>query len=181
MQLASHANTPWDHGARRDWRLKVVDHRGASGRRSPAWERLPFPGDAFDACRIERVLQHVRSPAAVLNEVWRVLRADGGVAVLEPDWCSLTFEAADATTSAAVTAGVALAIRQPAIGRQLRRLLVDTGFSRVHVAVDTATYPTLADVEAVLSSRPGAIGRAAARAVTAGLVPATAARSWLDE
>jgi SAM-dependent methyltransferase len=54
-------------------------------------ERLPFRSASVDGCRIERVLQHVRSPEHVMAEVARVLRPGGVLAAFEPDWASLAF------------------------------------------------------------------------------------------
>ena len=58
-------------------------------------ERLDLPAGRFDACRFERVLQHLTSPAAALRETARVLRPGGQVAALEPDWRRLELTGAD--------------------------------------------------------------------------------------
>ncbi|MFC1430649.1 methyltransferase domain-containing protein [Streptacidiphilus sp. N1-3] len=125
--------------------------------------RLPFRDGAFDACRIERVLQHVADPAAVLAEARRVLRPGGTLGVSEPDWASFTLASADPEAAAAVTDQVGAQIAQRAIGRQLRRLLVDAGFGSVRIEVELAVYRTLEELDLVISLR-----RAAERACAAG-------------
>ena len=44
---------------------------------------LPFPDDAFDACRCDRTVQHLPDPSAAVNELARVTRPGGVVAVSE--------------------------------------------------------------------------------------------------
>jgi ubiquinone/menaquinone biosynthesis C-methylase UbiE len=48
-------------------------------------QRLDLPDQSFDACRAERVLQHVEDPKAALSEMVRVLRPGGRIVVVEPD------------------------------------------------------------------------------------------------
>jgi ubiquinone/menaquinone biosynthesis C-methylase UbiE len=36
--------------------------------------QLPYGDKTFDGCRIDRVLQHIRDPAAAIGEMVRVLR-----------------------------------------------------------------------------------------------------------
>ena len=84
--------------------------------------RLPFLEDDFDGCRIERVLQHVQDPGAVLDEVIRVVKPGGFLAVLEPDHTSLRVECADPWVLArSVTA------RHASIGAELADLLRERG------------------------------------------------------
>ncbi len=51
---------------------------------------LPYPADFFDACRIERMLMHVKEPARVLAELNRVLKPGGWLILVEPDWGTLS-------------------------------------------------------------------------------------------
>lgn len=39
--------------------------------------RIPLADDAFDAVVVQAVLEHVLEPQAVVDEIWRVLKADG--------------------------------------------------------------------------------------------------------
>ena len=47
---------------------------------------LPFATASFDACRCERVLQHVIHPDQTVSEMVRVTKPDGWVVAFEPDW-----------------------------------------------------------------------------------------------
>jgi ubiquinone/menaquinone biosynthesis C-methylase UbiE len=53
---------------------------------------LPLETGAFDACRSERLFQHVHNPDAILAEMARVTRPGGWVVVLEPDWGTLSVD-----------------------------------------------------------------------------------------
>jgi ubiquinone/menaquinone biosynthesis C-methylase UbiE len=53
---------------------------------------LPFEDATFDRARMDRALQHVADPAAVLSELLRVLKPGGLLRIGEPDWDSLTVD-----------------------------------------------------------------------------------------
>ena len=57
--------------------------------------RLPFATGAFDVCRCERVLQHLRDGQSAIVEMARVTKPSGIVVVADSDWASLTIDAAD--------------------------------------------------------------------------------------
>jgi SAM-dependent methyltransferase len=54
-------------------------HPGVDVRQAPA-ERLPFPGDAFDAALAQLVVHFMKDPVAGITEIARVTRRDGVVA-----------------------------------------------------------------------------------------------------
>lgn len=137
---------------------------------------LPFRDRTFDACRIERVLQHVADPAAVLGEVRRVLRPGGSVAVLEPDWASFTLASADPGTAEAVAAEVGATIRHRRVGRDLRRLLHRARMCGVRTEVELVTYEDLETLGRMLS-----LQEAADRAVASGRVLRAAAERLMAE
>ena len=89
-------------------------------------ERLPFGDAAFDGARIERVLQHVDEPGAILAEIRRVVRPGGLVVAAEPDWGLLALDASPAAARAFVAA-CEQCIRHPWMGRELRRRCVEAG------------------------------------------------------
>jgi ubiquinone/menaquinone biosynthesis C-methylase UbiE len=53
---------------------------------------LPFPDDTFDACRSERVFQHLPDPAGALTEMIRVTRPGGRIVVFDTDHSSRTLD-----------------------------------------------------------------------------------------
>lgn len=50
---------------------------------------LPFADEAFDACRADRVVQHLDDPLAAITEFVRVTRPGGRIVVADPDQESL--------------------------------------------------------------------------------------------
>lgn len=49
-------------------------------------EQMPFAEATFDRVRADRALQHMQHPGRALAEMWRVLRPEGVVTLVEPDW-----------------------------------------------------------------------------------------------
>ena len=56
-------------------------------------EALPFDDATFDACRAERVLQHLAHPERAVGEMRRVLRPGGRLVLLDVDWDTLVVTA----------------------------------------------------------------------------------------
>lgn len=101
---------------------------------------LPFEKNEFGAVLIERMLQHVADPTAVVREAARVVRPGGAVLVVEPDWTTLGIASGDPSVTAVVLAAVRGQIRHPGVGRELRRLLVDAGAT--DIVVDAEVHET---------------------------------------
>ena len=57
-------------------------------------EILPFTDNYFDACRSERVFQHLKDPESVLKEMIRVTKVNGRINILDPDWGTVTINSA---------------------------------------------------------------------------------------
>lgn len=53
---------------------------------------LPFSSDQFDACRSERLFQHLHEPAAALREMVRVTKPGGRIVVLDTDWGTFSMD-----------------------------------------------------------------------------------------
>jgi len=47
---------------------------------------LPFADGSLNSCKVDRVLQHVEQPDAVLRELFRSVSSSGHVVCAEPDW-----------------------------------------------------------------------------------------------
>lgn len=133
--------------------------------------QLPFRASAFDGCRIERVLQHVPDPGAILDEVMRVVQPGGFIAILEPDHTSLRVET---TSGDASLLGRWPTPRHPAIGVELADLLRERG-CHVDDVVTELSFGYALDripVNAELTLQ---------RAVEAGALAAQDRDVWLEE
>lgn len=95
---------------------------------------LPFPDASFDACRAERVLQHVDDPRAALSEMWRVARPGARVAAAEPDYGDLTIIGGDLALTRRILDCRRGHFRSSRIGLQLPILFKRQGFEDVSVA-----------------------------------------------
>ncbi len=134
---------------------------------------LPFPDGCFDACRIDRTLEHLQDPAAALRELVRVCRPGGRVATAEPDWDTLAIDAPDLATSRAVTRAQSAEIAHGTIGRSLRRLLLEAGLRDVVVDTMALAFEDLPTAEAVYG-----LGHALAKVVASGEVERAHADAW---
>lgn len=56
---------------------------------------LPFAAGTFDACRSERLFQHLPDAEAALAEMVRVTKRDGRVVVLDTDWGTASVDSGD--------------------------------------------------------------------------------------
>ncbi|MEA2540576.1 MAG: hypothetical protein QOH35_1942 [Acidobacteriaceae bacterium] len=93
---------------------------------------LPFASGSLHSCKVDRTLQHVERPAAVVNEIFRTLCSGGTVVCAEPDWG--TFAINDAHPIAVQIAKVwREGFRNPRIGHELKDLLKKAGFVDVQV------------------------------------------------
>ena len=93
---------------------------------------MPFAANAFDAVRVERVLQHVADPATALAELARVLRPAGRIMIAEPDWPNLRVLACPDDLADDIPRRLMARIRQPELARSLTGLLNASGWCAVH-------------------------------------------------
>jgi SAM-dependent methyltransferase len=133
--------------------------------------RLPFGTSVLDGCRIERVLQHVADPGAVLDEVVRVVRPGGFIAILEPDHTSLRVEAA---TADANLLGRWPSPRHPAIGVKIEDLLRERGCHVDDVVTELSFGYALDRI-------PVTADLTLQRAVAAGALATRDRDAWLEE
>lgn len=84
---------------------------------------MPFTTDAFDAVRVERVLQHVADPVTALAEIGRVLRPAGRIMIAEPDWPDLRVLGCPDDLADDIARRQIARIRQPELARSLAGLL----------------------------------------------------------
>jgi ubiquinone/menaquinone biosynthesis C-methylase UbiE len=96
-------------------------------------QRLSFEDNRFDTCRTERVLMYVDKPDQALDEMLRVLRPGGHVAMFEFDYECIVVDAPDTQLTQRLMSIVSSSIPSPRIGRQLPRLLRERGVEPIVV------------------------------------------------
>ncbi|SRR5579884_82939 len=125
---------------------------------------LPFADGAFDACRVETVLQHVHDPARALAEVARVTRPGGRVVCLEFDLGTAMVDSPRRATTRTILTSLADAFAQGWVGRQLPRLLAEVGLVEISISprVMLGGYPfwrLLLDRHLAWLQESGVLGR----------------------
>jgi ubiquinone/menaquinone biosynthesis C-methylase UbiE len=105
-------------------RQGVIPHDDGAQLVCASATRLPYPAGAFDAVRIDRVLQHVHGPEQTLCEVFRVLRSGGVAYVADTDWSTLTISCLPRDLHERIRDFyLNAAVAQPTVGSQLARMI----------------------------------------------------------
>jgi SAM-dependent methyltransferase len=135
-------------------------------------EALPFADASLAGCRIERVLQHVPDPAAVLAEVARCLRPGALLTVLEPDWSTFRVRC----DRGDVPAGWISGVRHPNVGGALWGLAEGTGFDVLDRVEELSVWRSLEVLDRVVN-----VAESVDRAVDAGRIGRAEAEAWRHE
>lgn len=112
--------------------------------------QMPFPDRSFDVVFSHALFEHLGEPDAALEEIRRVLRPGGLVAISSPDWSGNLMAPRDQEVERAVAVFRAIQQRNggnPYVGRELGRLLEEARFSRIGM---TAMYDCYEDVPFVV-------------------------------
>ena len=103
---------------------------------------LPFATGTFDACRSERLFQHVGQPAQVLGEMLRVTKSSGWIVVVDTDWSSFSVDSVDMGIERRLAGVLAQRVLQNGCaGRQLFRLFRQQQIQ--DISVETVTHITV--------------------------------------
>lgn len=116
---------------------------------------LPFPEATFDACRAERVFQHLERPDDALRDVYRVLRPAGSLVAIDHDWETLTVSGGDERVTARIVSLLAASFANGAAGRNHATLLERAGFHDARVLAGVTTLPLGLAYTFVLRSAAG--------------------------
>ena len=106
---------------------------------------LPFANGQFDAVFAHALFEHLREPARALSEMRRVLRSSGIVGLRSPDWAGWFVYPPSPVIEQAFHLFKEIQIANggnPHVGRALRSLLRESGFSNVALS---ASYELVYD------------------------------------
>lgn len=141
---------------------------------------LPFEDGSFDACRCERVLQHLDEPLAAIREMMRVVRPGGSVLILDPDFGTGVLDTSHPEIHERMRVfGQTWREAQPGSGwrgRQLWGLAHQAGLEAVVVESLTVTITSYEAANAVAGLETRAAG-----AVNAGAVSQEEADAYLED
>ncbi len=98
---------------------------------------LPFANDAFDGVRTERLLMHVADADRVLDEITRVVRPGGRVAIFDFDWETFMVDSSDRELTRTLLKSFADTMKHGWIGRQLPGMFRVRKFSELQVVPHT--------------------------------------------
>jgi len=152
------------HGAVEGLSFEIADAAG-----------LPFDDASFDACRIDRVLQHIADPARVVREMARVLRPGGVLVAYDNDWETLTVASVDRALTRTVLNAWCDRFPSGWIGRELVPLFLSAGLRDV-----VATPRTLVLCELATADRLYCFFATAGRLAESGIIGRHDARCWSD-
>jgi ubiquinone/menaquinone biosynthesis C-methylase UbiE len=139
-------------------------------------EHLPFDSNTFDACRADRVLQHLGNPTQAICELIRVTKPGGHIVVSEPDWETLSINSKYAETSRALKNLIISSIKNPSIGVNLPALFYNAGITST--PIHTFCLP-LSDFD--LASEILLLKHATELAQNSRLIDTEKLKLWIDE
>ncbi|MFC4858081.1 methyltransferase domain-containing protein [Actinophytocola glycyrrhizae] len=131
---------------------------------------LSFPSASFDGVRVKLVRQHSPAIDTADDELVRVLRPGGRLAVFDYDFETLALDHPDRETTRAIVRYWVDNHREGWSGRQLRRRFASRGMTGLSITPHTVQMP----FGFFRSSMEGTL----TQAVRAGAVPADPARWW---
>jgi ubiquinone/menaquinone biosynthesis C-methylase UbiE len=105
-------------------------------------QNLPFANGFLNSCKVDRTLQHVERPVAVLNEMFRTVCSGGTVVCAEPDWGTFAIDDTDRAMARQIAEIWSESFRHPRIGSQLNRYLEEVGFVEIRVQEALLTTPS---------------------------------------
>ena len=102
---------------------------------------LDEPDGSFDAVRSERMLQWVADPGAAVDEMARVLRSGGRLALTDTDWSTFSLDIGDEDLNARVRTAMRDERGRPSnVGRRLGELVAAAGLNVVDATQATQTW-----------------------------------------
>ncbi|WP_363346223.1 methyltransferase domain-containing protein [Methylocystis echinoides] len=111
--------------------------------------RLPLVDHSVDAARIDRSLQHMENPEAVLAEMVRVTKRGGRIVTCEPDWETFVLFNGEFDDSSKIAGLFKRSIRNPFIGRELASLMNECGVKHLDAHVHTFWTNKLNDADVI--------------------------------
>lgn len=139
-------------------------------------QQLPFADHTFDAARVDRTLQHIASPQTVIAEMARVVRPDGWVVAVEPDWGTFTVDSDQRPLTRQLLNYWCDNFPSGWVGRHLYRYFRQAGLTDLQVYPETIVFTQFELADQVL-----ALVQTAHKAEANGIASPSAIQDWLSE
>lgn len=139
-------------------------------------QNLPFPDNTFDAARVERTLQHLKEPQKAITEMVRVVRREGRLVAMEPDWETFTVNSENRTLTRQLLNFWCNNFPRGWVGRYLLRYFHRAGLTDIEFNPETLVITQLD-----LADRVFDLFETVHRAQQVGLVTQQEAQDWLNE
>jgi len=124
-------------------------------------QHLPFGSGSLNSCKVDRTLQHVERPAAVLDEIFRTLCSGGTVVCAEPDWGTFAIDDAQHRIAQQIAKVWSEGFRNPRIGHELKDRLKEAGFVDVQIKEVILSTPSFESSDIVFDITQSALQLAA--------------------
>ncbi len=102
-------------------------------------DKLQFKNETFHGCRVDRLLHQLENPKPILTELIRVLRPDGIVVIVEPDFGTIAIDGADIMLSRDIIYH-AYSSSKALCGRQLYRMFAEAELTDIVVEASTSIF-----------------------------------------
>jgi len=135
---------------------------------------LPFESDSFDACRSERMLQHLQDPERAVAEMVRVTRPGGWIVLFEPDNGTLSIDSPEIDIERRLVQFEAERVANGYVGRQLYRLLKRQHLVDILIEMVPVYFTDYALAEEMLGP-----AELAQEAVQRGVITEAEAQRWM--
>ena len=135
---------------------------------------LPWPSGYFDACRSERVFQHLLDPERAFDEILRVTKSGGRVVIIDTDWATLTIDTDETELERRlVQFHAAHMMNNPYSGRHLHRMFCRRGLQDIRIIVHPVFITDVAVARQILQ-----LDHMAVEALAAGVIDAGESLRW---
>jgi len=111
--------------------------------------QIPVRDEQFDACRIDRVLQHLHEPEGVIRELVRVIKPGGVLIAFDNDWNTLSLSLDNQGTAGRIRRTWLESFASGRIGRDLPGIFRESGLVDIHTEPRTLTLTDLPVAEQV--------------------------------
>jgi ubiquinone/menaquinone biosynthesis C-methylase UbiE len=138
--------------------------------------RIGLADASFTKCRIDRVLQHIENPEAVIRELSRVLKPGGRLLAYDNDWGTFALNSEDRELTRLIENTWCDSFASPWIGRYLPQLCLNAGLCEVVVHPKVLIISDY-DTAEVLFNMQLTVGKL----IAAGAMASSRGESWLKE